>query len=117
MQQYRTGVVAPKGRPVRAGTPEEAIQFLRQTLEVVADYNPGFNTNMRTIDRRLSNLSARSLHVSGAMAMLCGGVDNDTTGLFGRWRSEKLLTYLRTQAKPLYGDFSARMRHGGDYPS
>ena len=299
MQEYRTGIVAPQGKPVRARTPEEAIRFVRQTLEIVAKYDPGFNVNTRKIDKRLSNIwkqwkqedpppdrvkpvpmailhkaqaiadktgclaltvtarmmwvglfflgrpgeycaareaqnffrlrhvklfregsvtphtapaaeliaasdvhltfpdqknrhknetvghktsrhryasptvavgaqvahlqsngatedtplcaftergywfavtsqmitdllrqavrecpqyglvptdvSARSLRASGAMAMLCDGIDHDTTGLFGRWRSDELLTYLHTQAEPLYRDLSARMLRGGDY--
>ena len=61
------------------------------------------------------DVSARSLRATGAMAMLCDGIDQDTTKLHGRWRSEELLTYLHTQAKPLYRDLSARMLRGGDY--
>ena len=61
------------------------------------------------------DVSARSLRASGAMAMLCDGVDQDKTGLFGRWRSDAMLDYLHTQAEPLYRDLSARMLRGGDY--
>ena len=61
------------------------------------------------------DVSARSLRASGAMAMLCDGIDHDTTKLHGRWRSDELLTYLHTQAEPLYRDLSARMLRGGDY--
>ena len=49
------------------------------------------------------------------MAMLCDGIDSDKTQLFGRWRSDELMTYLHTQAEPLYRDLSARMLRGGDY--
>ena len=49
------------------------------------------------------------------MAKLCNGIDHNTTKLHGRWRSEELLTYLHTQAEPLYRDLSARMLRGGDY--
>ena len=45
MQRYRTGVVAPESKPVRARTPKKAIRFVRQTPEVVGDYDPGVNTN------------------------------------------------------------------------
>ena len=62
-----------------------------------------------------ADVSARSLRASGAMAMLCDGIDHDTTKLHGRWRSDELLTYLHTQAEPLYRDLSARMLRGGDY--
>jgi len=39
-----------------------------------------------------SNISARSLRATGAMAMLCGGVNPCRIKLFGRWRSDELLT-------------------------
>lgn len=35
MQLYRDGVVAPRGRPVGARTPEDAIRFVGQTLELM----------------------------------------------------------------------------------
>ncbi|EJK64484.1 hypothetical protein THAOC_14776, partial [Thalassiosira oceanica] len=41
-----------------------------------------------------ADVSARSLRASGAMAMLCDGLDTDHIKLFGRWRSDELLTYL-----------------------
>ena len=61
------------------------------------------------------DVSARSLRASGAMAMLCDGLGTNKTKLFGRWRSDELMTYLHTQAEPLYRDLSARMLRGGDY--
>ena len=62
-----------------------------------------------------SDISARSLRPTGAMAMLCGGVDPCRIKLFGRWRSDELLTYLHVQAEPLYRDISETMLRGGDY--
>ncbi|EJK60709.1 hypothetical protein THAOC_18890, partial [Thalassiosira oceanica] len=62
-----------------------------------------------------SDISARSLRATGAMAMLCGGVDPCRIKLFGRWRSDELLTYLHVQAEPLYRDISETMLRGGDY--
>ncbi|EJK56394.1 hypothetical protein THAOC_23722 [Thalassiosira oceanica] len=49
-----------------------------------------------------ADVSARSLRASGAMAMLCDGLDTDHIKLFGRWRSDELLTYLHVQAEPIY---------------
>ena len=62
-----------------------------------------------------TDISARSFRASGAMAMLCDGLDTDHIKLFGRWRSDELLTYLHIQAEPLYRDVSARMLRGGVY--
>ena len=35
-----------------------------------------------------TNIAARSLRSSGAMALLLGGVDPDHIRIFGRWRSD-----------------------------
>ena len=47
IQQYRTGHLAPRGRPVGARTPEEAIQFVSQTLQKLGlgDKRIGPDTN------------------------------------------------------------------------
>lgn len=60
-------------------------------------------------------VSARSLRASGAMAMMCGGIDSTTTHLRGRWRSDTMLRYLTVQAAPLVADAASRMLRGGDY--
>lgn len=60
-------------------------------------------------------VSARCLSASGAMAILCDGINPDITQLLGRWRFDNMMTYFHIQAKPLYRDLSARMLHGGDY--
>jgi len=62
-----------------------------------------------------TDISARSLRASGAMAMLCDGLSTDHIKLFGRWRSDELLTYLHVQAEPVYREVSARMLRGGVY--
>jgi hypothetical protein len=62
-----------------------------------------------------SEVSARSLRASGAMALLCAHVDSDTIRLLGRWRSDEMLRYLTVQAQPIMRDFSARMLQGGQY--
>ena len=61
------------------------------------------------------DVSARSLRASGAMAMMCGGIDSTTTRLRGRWQSDAMLRYLTVQAAPLVADAASRMLHGGDY--
>ena len=62
-----------------------------------------------------SDISARSLRATGAMAMLCAGIDPCRIKLLGRWRSDEMLTYLHVQAEPLYRDISERMLTGGNY--
>ena len=62
-----------------------------------------------------SDISARSLRSTGAMALVCARVDACHTRLVGRWRSDELYEYLHVQAEPIYRDLSARMLQGGDY--
>ena len=61
------------------------------------------------------DISARSLRATGAMAMLCDGIDSNKIKLLGRWKSDEMLKYLHIQAEPLYRDLSARMLRGGNY--
>ena len=61
------------------------------------------------------DISARSLRATGAMAMLCAGIDPCRIKLLGRWQSDELLKYLHVQAEPLYRDISERMLAGGNY--
>lgn len=62
-----------------------------------------------------SDISARSLRASGAMALLCAHVDSDTIRLLGRWRSDEMLRYLHIQAEPIMRDFSSRMLQHGTF--
>ena len=52
------------------------------------------------------DVSARSLRVSGAMALLCSGIDTDIIRLIDRWRSDEMLRYLHLQTEPLMWGFS-----------
>ena len=62
-----------------------------------------------------SNIAARSLRSSGAMALLLGGVDPDHIRIVGRWRSDAMFRYLHGHALPLIKDNSRLMFHGGHY--
>ena len=68
----------------------------------------------RHVDHARSHeVSARSLRASGAMALLCAGVDPTLIQLFGRWRSTEMLRYLHVQSVPVTNAFSpAMLRHG-----
>jgi len=62
-----------------------------------------------------SDIEARSLRASGAMALLCAHVDTDLIRLIGRWRSDEMLRYLHLQAYPVMRGHAAAMLQGGDY--
>jgi len=62
-----------------------------------------------------SDVTARSLRTSGAMALLCANVDTDRIRLIGRWRSDEMFRYLHTQAAPLTKDLALRMLNHGSF--
>ena len=62
-----------------------------------------------------SDVSARCLRASGAMALLCGKCDPLTIRLLGRWRSDEMIKYLHIQAPTLVRDLSRCMLQGGSY--
>ena len=61
------------------------------------------------------DISARSLRASGAMAMLCAGIDSVKTRLMGRWNSDSMLDYLHIQSPTLVKDFARKMLAAGGY--
>ena len=62
-----------------------------------------------------TNIAARSLRSSGAMALLLGGTDPDKIRILGRWRSDAMFRYLHGHALPLIADNSRIMFRGGHY--
>ena len=62
-----------------------------------------------------SDISARSLRASGAMALLCAAVDTNIIRLLGRWRSDEMLRYLHVQAIPIVAPLATQMLHHGNY--
>ena len=50
---------------------------------------------------------------SGAMALMCGGVDSCRTRLLGRWQSWTMLRYLHMQARSATRGMSSAMLRGG----
>eukprot|EP00978_Attheya_sp_CCMP212_P028261 scaffold97193_cov48-Attheya_sp.AAC.1 len=62
-----------------------------------------------------SDVSAHSLHSSGAMVMLCAGIDSLIIKMLGHWRSDEILRYLHVQATPVSASIANRMRQNGDF--
>lgn len=60
-------------------------------------------------------LSARSLRPGGATALMCAGISSDYVGLLGRWKSDAMFRYLRTQAASMHMDYAQRMLDHGAY--
>ena len=62
-----------------------------------------------------SEICAKSLRASGAMALLNRQVDRDTIQLVGRWKSDAMLCYLHIQAHGIMARYSSIMLLGGEY--
>jgi hypothetical protein len=62
-----------------------------------------------------SDIEARSLRASGAMALKCANVDDTDIMLRGRWLSDSMLRYLHSQCLPAVGDLARQMLHGGAF--
>jgi hypothetical protein len=74
---------------------------------------------MRIIFYRTGNkateISARSLHVGGAMAMFFGKIDVNNIHLMGRWHSDAMMQYRHGQDQPIVGRFAEVMYNNGAY--
>jgi hypothetical protein len=55
------------------------------------------------------------MRAGGAMVLLLSNVDTDKIKLLGRWRSDAMMRYLHTTARPLVQGFAANMVSNGDY--
>jgi hypothetical protein len=62
-----------------------------------------------------TDITAKSLRASGAMALLNGKVDHEIIQLIGRWKSDSSLRYLHVQAHNLMNGFANVMLQGGNY--
>lgn len=62
-----------------------------------------------------ADVSARAMRAGGAMALLLADVDSDKIRLIGRWKSDEMLRYLHTTARPIMQNFAAQMVQHGAY--
>jgi hypothetical protein len=62
-----------------------------------------------------TDINAKSLRSTGAMALLNRKVDHDRIRLLGRWQSDAMLRYLHVQAHDIMSDYSSLMLQGGDF--
>ena len=62
-----------------------------------------------------SEVSAKSLRASGAMALLRAGIDHDRIKLLGRWRSDEMLRYFHVQAASVTSHYAQDMITHGDF--
>ena len=60
-------------------------------------------------------ISARSMCTSGAVAFLLVGIDYKKIKLLGRWRSDRMMTYLHTSTRPILQQFVSVMVTCGGY--
>jgi hypothetical protein len=58
---------------------------------------------------------AYSLRSGGATTLLVSGVDETAIRALGRWKSDAIFLYLRTQASNLTANYARHMLHHGQY--
>ena len=87
-------------------TPQDITDALRMAVIALGPSTLGFLP---------SDISARCLRASGAMALFCAGVDSDHLRLLGRWRSDEMFRYLTLQAEPVMRNYSSLMLQGGAF--
>ena len=63
----------------------------------------------------LQYVSALSLRVGGAMALLTSRIDPDMIRLIRGWQRDTMLRYLHTASKSFTGGLAVRMFQYGDY--
>ena len=62
-----------------------------------------------------NRVAAYSLRSGGATALLVSGVDETAIRALGRWKSDAIFLYLRTQASTLTANYASPMLHHGQY--
>ena len=72
-------------------------------------------THGRAYGLRGTDVEARSLRSSGAMALLCARVDTDLIRLVGRWRSDAMPRYLHVQTPMIMSPLAGSMYRGGNF--
>ena len=87
-------------------TPKLITQTLRDSIQYLGATNIGFFQK---------EVSAQSLHATGAQALLLGQVDTNIIQLIGRWKSDAMLRYVHVQAFPLMQDYASIMLKAGTY--
>lgn len=63
----------------------------------------------------LNDISTYSMRLGGAMALLLAGVGGERIKILGRWKSNAIMRYLDTTARPLLHGFVMHMVKHGDY--
>ena len=67
------------------------------------------------IDFTEANISARSIHVGGAMALLMERVEPDAIRLLGRWQRDTMLRYLHMTDKIFTEGMAVKIFQHGKY--
>jgi hypothetical protein len=62
-----------------------------------------------------TDINAKSLCSTGAMALLNSNINPNRIRLIGCWQSDAMLCYLHVQAHDIMSDYSSIMLQGGDF--
>jgi hypothetical protein len=84
----------------------------KDVMEVICN---AISINVHRNGIHASEVSAQSLRTGGAMALLHGRVDLSNIRMMGRCQSDVVWQYLHVQARPIMGNYAARMFNEGTY--
>mmetsp|Transcript_20739 Transcript_20739/g.60329 ORF Transcript_20739/g.60329 Transcript_20739/m.60329 type:complete len:132 (+) Transcript_20739:903-1298(+) len=120
MAALRRLVLALRRRRAASTTPLAAVKLgtawkqVRST-EITSALRTAVTSLGDKVGFRAEDVSARSMRAGGAKALLLSKVDSDTIRLVGRWRSDVMLRYLHTMAKPFTQGLASQMVAHGEY--
>jgi hypothetical protein len=107
---------APRDSPIYAYYPQFRSNVLRATSSTITEI---LRTSARLLDlpdHEVTGIHARTLHASGASALLHAQIDSDLIHLLGRWQSDSMLRYLHTQSAGVVRNLAGLMlTHGAAY--
>lgn len=85
--------------------PEDVTRQLCYAARVL-QHTSGINPN---------SITAQWCRAGGAMALLCGGCDDNIIQLLERWNGASMLCYLHQEVEPIMCNLAAKMFNHGDY--
>ena len=108
----------------QGASPDTALSAIRTSAaswrtipatEITAALRTGTRQIGKSIGLAPEDVSARAMRAGGAMALLLGNVDTDKIKMLGRWKSDAMMVYLHTSARPLMQRFADVMVEHGEY--
>ena len=90
--------------------------YSNESSQILLTADMGFITqSLARLGRIKPELYPAKLENGGAMALLCGRIDQSVIRLVGRWKSDAVFRYLHAQALPLIAGLAQTMLTHGTF--